>query len=142
METKLSTHAAAAKAIREELTSLKVKASVHSEVFAGGSAVTVIVNDLSPAAMDKVREACKRYQYGTYKTESDMYESDNIIQELPQVKYVQIDNRLSKQIKERITNALISINYPDFVDMNTAYGSETIYRMFRNKDFWERHLLN
>ncbi|MBA3756188.1 MAG: hypothetical protein H0X02_08200 [Nitrosomonas sp.] len=119
---------------------LKVKGRVTSERFAGGNAVSVYVEDLSPALAEQVRSACRQYQYGTYNGNEDMYEGNNIRDELPQVKYVQVSNRPSAVIKERIAQALLDTKYPGFESAQSGMGSEIIYQSFHNKEFWKEHL--
>lgn len=68
------------------------------------------------------------------------YEGNNIRQDLPQVKYVQVSNRPSAAIKERIAQALIDTKYPEFESAHSGKGSEIIYQSFHNKEFWKEHL--
>lgn len=96
----MSEHAKAAKAIRQYLKSIGVKASVRSESFAGGNAVDVDVNDLNPELYQQVKAECEKYQIGSFNSMEDIYEFDNRNNDLPQVKYVQLSNCFSDETKQ------------------------------------------
>lgn len=85
----LSPHAATAKAIRKDLKEAfpGVKFSVRSECYAGGDAVSIGSPD---EYKTEVREMVKKYEEGSFDAMTDMYEYDNSIEGLPQVKYVQV----------------------------------------------------
>lgn len=140
MTKELSPHAATAAAIRAELKTLKVKAKVTSERFSMGNAVTVYLKDINPAMMEAIKEITSKYQFGTFRAMEDYYDMNNIIQGLPQVKYVHVSNRTSDAMKAKIAEALTATKYPEFVGASGFDASEIIHRAFCNKDFWKAHL--
>lgn len=140
MNKELSPHAATAAAIRAELKTLKVKAKVTSERFSMGNAVSICLEDINPAMMDAIKEITSKYQFGTFNGMEDYYEMNNIIQDLPQVKYVHVSNRPSDAMKAKIAEALTATNYPKFVGSTGFDASEIIHNVFRNKEFWKAHL--
>ena len=140
MIKELSPHAATAAAIREELKTLKVKAKVTSERFSMGNAVTVYLEDINPCVLEAIKEITSKYQFGTFNGMEDYYDMDNIIQGLPQVKYVHVSNRPSDSMKAKIAEALTETKYPGFVGASGFDASEIIHNAFRNKEFWKEHL--
>lgn len=140
MNKELSPHAATAAAIREELKKLNVKAKVTSERFSMGNAVTVYLEDINPAMMEAIKEITSKYQFGTFRAMEDYYDMNNVIQGLPQVKYIHISNRPSDAMKARIAEALTSTKYPEFVGASGFDSSEIIHKVFRNKEFWKVNL--
>ena len=97
---RLSSHAAAAKAIREELKTAfpSVKFSVTSESFSMGNSVRV---DWTNGATEKqVSEIVSKYQYGHFDGMSDMYENSNSRDDIPQTKYVQTSRSMSEEVKQ------------------------------------------
>ncbi len=140
MAKELSPHAATAAAIREELKTLKVKAKVTSERFSMGNAVTVYLEDINPAMMEAIKEITSKYQFGTFNGMEDYYEMNNIIQGLPQVKYVHVSNRPSPAMKLKIAEALKTTKYPGFAEKSNFEVSELIHQFFRNGEFWKEHL--
>lgn len=140
MIKELSTHAAAASAIRKELKKLKVKAKVNSERFSMGNAVSVYLEDISPAMMEVIYKITSKYQYGAFNSMEDYYDMNNVIQGIAQVKYVHVNNRPSDVLKEKITEALTATKYPGFIADSGFEAREIIRKVFINKEFWDAHL--
>lgn len=140
MAKELSPHAATAAAIREELKTLKVKAKVTSERFSMGNAVTVYLEDINPAMMEAIKEITSKHQFGTFNGMEDYYDMNNIIQSLPQVKYVHVSNRPSDSMKTRIAEVLTATDWPEFAGASKFDASEIIHRAFNSKEFWKKHL--
>jgi len=96
MTGQLSTHAAAAKALRQELKQLfpDVRFSLRSKRFAGGTSLTVSFSDwLSPTQIGQLKAIADKYQYGSFDGMTDSYSYTNSRDDLPQVKYVHIERR-------------------------------------------------
>ncbi|ALQ51907.1 hypothetical protein [Nitrosomonas ureae] len=140
MEKKLSPHAAAAQAIRSELKKLGVKAKVTSERFSMGNAVTVYLEDINPAMMEAIKEITSKYQFGTFRAMEDYYDMNNVIHDIPQVKYVHVSNRPSAAMKDKISQALMATKYPGFDTAQPWEVSELVHNYFRNEQFWKEHL--
>lgn len=94
----LSTHAACAKAIKEELRrefpqlkEIKARASTYS----GGTSVHVHIRGgcISDEDEARIKAIVDKYQYGHFDGVGDIYEYSNHIEGLPQVKYTFVEIR-------------------------------------------------
>lgn len=96
---KLSSHAAAAAAIKAELSTLypHIKFSVKSESFSMGDSVRVNWTD-GPTS-DEVDNIISKYQYGHFNGMEDMYESTNRRADIPQSKYVSGSRSISAELE-------------------------------------------
>lgn len=112
----MTTHAATAKAIRQELKSIfpTVKFSVISESFSMGNAVRIGWED--GATVDQVDSIVKKYQYGSFNGMQDLYEIDNNNDGIPQVKYVQTSRNFSEAAKREAAAEL-------GIDFDTEYNT-------------------
>ena len=91
----ITPHAATAKAIRQELKALGIKASVTSKRFSMGNAVDINVKDAAPETMEVLEKIARKYEYGTFNGMTDGYECDNKNDSIPQVKYTSANNGMS-----------------------------------------------
>lgn len=96
---KLSSHAAAAAAIKAELTSLypHIKFSVKSDSFSMGDSVHV--NWTDGPTDSEVNDVIKKYQYGHFNGMEDIYENANSRDDIPQSKYVSGSRTQSEDLK-------------------------------------------
>lgn len=96
---KLSSHAAAAAAIKAELTSLypHIKFSVKSDSFSMGNSVHV--NWTDGPTDSEVNDVIKKYQYGNFNGMEDIYENTNSRDDIPQSKYVSGSRTQSENLK-------------------------------------------
>lgn len=94
----ISTRAAAAKAIRNELKKNGIKARVTCKSYSGGDSVRVSVSNQAPWVMAKINDFCNQYQMGHFNGMEDIYEYSNT-SDLPQVKFVFVDNNFSDEVK-------------------------------------------
>lgn len=96
---KLSSHAAAAAAIKAELTSLypHIKFSVKSDSFSMGDSVHV--NWTDGPTDSEVNDVIKKYQYGHFNSMEDIYENTNSRDDIPQSKYVSGSRTQSEDLK-------------------------------------------
>ena len=134
------THSIAASHIRKELQHIGQASRVTSEKFWMGDIVTIFLEDTDPDRLEQIKKIAKRFQYGTYYRDQDCYRMDNIINDLPQVKYVHISNRPSPRMRLKISQELIANNYPGLELMTNFDVSELILACFQNPEFWEKHL--
>jgi hypothetical protein len=102
----MRTHAEAAKMMRQELKKAfpLVKFSVRSSTFAGGDSVDVQW-DNGPVT-EAVRSIVDKYQYGHFNGMEDIYEHTNSRNDIPQVKYVQVQRTICESIKEQVFKKL------------------------------------
>ena len=98
--------AQAAKAIKAELKSAfpSVKFSVRSEYFAGGSAVHIEYED-GPLTQT-VQNLVDKYQFVTFNSQEDLYEHNNVNEEIPQAKYIQVSRNISEKTRLEIAEEL------------------------------------
>ena len=134
------THLIAASHIKAELEKIGQASRVTSEKFWMGDIVTIFLEDVDPDRLEQIKKIAKRFQYGTYYRDQDCYRMDNIINDLPQVKYVHISNRPSPRMRLKISRELIANNYPGLELMTNFDVSELILACFQNPEFWEKHL--
>lgn len=138
MKKELSPHAAAAKAIR---TTLKrdyphLKQSVTSSSYAGGNAVRVHIEDAKPSEIDAIDTLCNKHQYGSFDGMTDCYNYDNSNDDLPQVKYVQLEAGPSEELKQEIKEFLKN-TFSEGDAIFNDYSAE--WRQYRQVDslFWK-----
>jgi hypothetical protein len=93
---KVSTHAAAAKAIRKDLKKAwpMIKFSVTSDSYSGGN--SVIINWTNGPTYNQVNSLTSKYEYGHFDGMFDSYEYSNLREDIPQVKYVQHSREISE----------------------------------------------
>lgn len=98
----LSSHAAAAKAMKAELSTLfqGIKFSCKSESFSGGNSVNVDWHD-GPTS-EEVDKIIRKYQYGHFNGMEDIYEDTNRRNDIPQVKYVSTSRHESPETEEAL----------------------------------------
>ena len=111
----ISSHAAAAKAIRNELKAAfpTVKFSVTSESFSMGNSVHISWVD--GYTVDQVEAIVGKYQYGSFNGMEDLYEMTNIREDIPQTKYVQTRREFSEERKRETATEL-------GIDFDTEYN--------------------
>lgn len=122
MKRNLTTAAICAKEIRKFLKENfpKAKFNVRSQNFAGGNSVSINFID-SPYLYEEVRKAVKKFQYGYFDGMTDSYEYNNVLEGVPQVKYLLVERDFSDEVKQRITKELnerfrTNYKYEDFND--------------------------
>lgn len=147
----MSNPAAAAKMIRQWLKAQGIPARVTSKSYSMGSNVNVYVTDLQPEQAKKVEEYAGQFEMGRFDGMTDCYDYNNRRDDIPQVKYVFVNNAISDPLRQEIWDFARSY-YPFLegapVDAQEAYnfqvsafsnyGSDVIYRMFNGSApaFW------
>ena len=77
MAKQLSTHAAAAKMIRQHLKAIGVTGKVKASSYSMGSSVRVEVSDITPAVRKELQAFVDQFQYGHFDGMNDYYEISN-----------------------------------------------------------------
>jgi hypothetical protein len=78
--------------IRKLLKDMNIKASVRSELFSGGSSVRVEIKEiLDPAVYETLKDELAKYKYGNFNGMEDIYEYNNVIENIPQTKYLFVE---------------------------------------------------
>lgn len=106
----LSTHAHAAKLIRQELKAAfpGIKFSVTSESYSGGSSIrTEWVNGPTE---NQVNAIIQKYQYGHFDGMYDIYEHSNSRDDIPQVKFV----FASRSITDDVIQSCFDLHFKSF----------------------------
>lgn len=130
----MSTHAAAARAIRNELKAHGISGSVRSRTFAGGTSVDVrITEDVLPATLQQIKAFAKQYQYGHFDGMTDCYNYDNDRPDLPQVKYVSVDYHASPELRDEVEKYVAKING---IKEGERWQYENMVMMGTWGDFW------
>lgn len=122
MKKALSSHAAAAAAIRSELKAAfpTIKFSVTSESFSMGDAVRIHWTDgPSTQVIDAI---VGKYQYGHFDGMTDYYDSDNRREDIPQAKYIDTTRKLSVGFIRKVAEKLATLWGREIVINETKYG--------------------
>ena len=101
-----SSHAGAAKLIRQELKALGIPARVTSKTYAGGCSIRVSMIDQPVTIREQVIKLCDKYEYGTFDGMTDCYNIDNRRDDIPQVKYLFVDNAISNAKRQEVWDNL------------------------------------
>ncbi len=130
----ISTHAAAAKAIRTELKKNNIAARVTCQSYSGGDSVRVATVDLPPHTVDAIKTFAEQYQQGHFNGMEDIYEYSNNNDDLPQVKFVFINNEYSQETKQAAWDELRERlqgmdRYP--ADINDVHEYDATSRLYR-----------
>jgi hypothetical protein len=129
MKTK-SIHARAASEIRKELKKQfpGIKFTVRSESYSGGSSIRVRWED--GPTIDSIDKIINKYQYGSFDGMTDMYNHDNVNNDISQVKYVFANRDLSDKTMEDLRKEIENKYDIDFED---TYGVFEIFRCWPNE---------
>jgi len=128
MTKTLTSYAAAAAAIREELKKAfpETKFKVTSKGFSMGNAVDISWTD-GPCT-GAVEAITSKYQYGSFDGSIDLYEYDNRREDIPQAKYVSEYRRISTGLAEKVAG-ILNIKYGfDIVVTESQWGGWTTNR--------------
>ena len=93
-----STQAKAAAEIRKYLKEKGIPAKVTSQSASMTSSVRIKVSDLHPDIFEEIEQHCMQYQYGHFDGMQDLYEYSNARNDIPQVKFVFVNNFYSMPI--------------------------------------------
>ncbi len=140
-----SSQARTAKEIRVLLKSMNIPASVTSTCYAGGDSVRVNITNQPPAVVEQIKKLTNKYQYGHFDGMIDLYEYSNTRSDIPQTKYLMIENSFDDEyyekayqyIKEHYGGMETAPNhYKDafsyWNDNFKAHGSTIVGRILRN----------
>jgi len=140
---KISSHAAAAKQIKQALKKAfpTIKFSVKSDTYSGGNSVSIHWTD-GPRT-ELVKAIAGKYQYGSFDGMTDSYDFNNKIEGLPQVQYVMEQRNMSPEAEALIirewnathTATAQIINTQDRNKDYDEWNSTLIYREFNKRSF-------
>lgn len=89
-----------AAAIKKELKALGISCKAKSSNYSGGDSVDIKVEGLTPAQFSEIKSLLSKYQYGSFNGMDDSYSSDNLRNDIPQTKYLFIDNNHSPEMHQ------------------------------------------
>lgn len=91
--------ALAAQAIRTELKKEYpgLKFTCRSENYSGGNSIRVAYKDQSIETHEAIKNLLAKYEYGHFNGMDDIYEITNSRDDIPQTKYLFIDNEMSDE---------------------------------------------
>ena len=149
----MSNHAAAAAMVRRWMRENGFVGRVNADSYAGGSSVNIYVQDLPPNRLEELENYAGQFEYGHFDGMIDLYEYSNVREDIPQVRFVFVNNEISAEMRQRIWDFLRGYyngmeNAPEnaqdaglYRNQNfQEYGNVLIYRAFRGgymqNEFW------
>ena len=106
MKREMSAAARAAKEIRQYLKEKRIAARVTSKNYSMGDNVNVYLTNQPPEVVKKIKDDCNKYQKGHFNGMEDIYEYSNSRDDVPQTKFLFINNELTDGIKQSAWNYL------------------------------------
>ena len=131
---KVSSHAAAANAIKAELNKAfaGIKFSVKSSSFSMGNSVDISWTD-GPTVRE-VEAISQKYQYGHFNGMEDIYENTNWRDDIPQAKYVTESRTQSENISKLLPSFEAFFSAEQLTDWNNK-PENILYRIWNNTSF-------
>mgnify|MGYP003154243447 FL=1 len=105
--------------IRKYMKAKGVKASVTSKNYSMGDSVNVKIKEIiDPKVLNEINEDLAIYQYGKFDGMQDLYENTNVMDEIPQTKYlfIEYDYKVADVFTETLVEILkdkINVNDPN-----------------------------
>ena len=95
MKRQLTEAAQVAKLIKAEIKKYGIKCTAKSSNYSMGDSVRVNVTDQPPWVMAKIKEFTSQFEYGHFNGMEDIYEYSNSRDDIPQTKFLFIENECS-----------------------------------------------
>lgn len=148
MARQLSTHAAAAQQVRAWMRANGYVGRATSDSYSMGSSLNVYVTDLPPDRYAALDQFADQYQYGDFDGMDDSYNYRADRPNLPQVKYVFVNNAMSDEMRQNIWNFArgyylhldeMPADYEAArnlrIDNFNCWVSELVYRLFNGQNY-------
>ena len=147
-----STHAQAAKMIRQFLKANNIDGRVTSKSYSMGNSINVRVENLDPTILKVVELYAAQFEYGSFNGMTDCYEYDNKNDDIPQVKFVFVNNEMSKEVGQDVWDfargyyvgmEFAPIDYTNagsfYIDGFHMYGNTLVWKLYSGQfsDYWE-----
>jgi len=100
----LSNAAQVAKLIKQKGKKLGLILSASSQYFAGGNSVDVNITKGSDKAVDELKDFSSQFKYGSFDGMNDIYDYNNYRKDIPQTKYLSVNDNRASEILEGIKN--------------------------------------
>ena len=120
MTKQISNHAHAAKLIRAELKAHSITANVRASTASMTSSVNVTIYAQAPWVKAAVETFANKFQYGHFDGMTDMYEYSNTNDDLPQVKFVFVNNEFDADDMQRAFDFLRN-NFAGYENFKGTY---------------------
>lgn len=140
---KFKTEAArTAVAIRQDLKQHfpTTKFKVISDNYAGGNAVRIDYENSVPSK--EVQKIVDKYQYGHFDGMTDYYDASNIREDIPQVKYVQVQRKISAEIRAAIKEEIATsygikdkLNEQEWYDKFSMWSDQMVWKETQERTF-------
>lgn len=98
MARKLSPAAQVAKLLKQKAKELGLVATAKSQNYSGGDSVNVRITGGSDDNLEKLKEYSNQYEYGHFNGMEDIYEYSNCRDDIPQTKYLFVEDFRADQI--------------------------------------------
>ena len=115
--------------IRKYMKTKGVKASVTSKNYSMGCSVNVKIKEIiDPKVLNEINEDLAIYQYGKFDGMQDLYENTNVMDEIPQTKYLFIE--YDYKVADVFTETLVEIlkDKINYVGPNPEYEYQQMAR--------------
>ena len=96
--TKLSKAAQVAKLLKNKAKDLGMKVKATSQYFSMGNSVNVKVLTGTDAALKTLKDYALKYEAGSFDGMNDIYNYDNVREDIPQTKYLTIDDERAYEL--------------------------------------------
>ena len=109
--------------IRKILKEKNIKASVRSRQFSMGNSVDVEIKEIiDPEVYKALQKELAKYKYGNFNGMEDIYECNNVKEDIPQTKFLSIEYNFRLQDEaleklEKFVRGKVNLGYshnPDF----------------------------
>ena len=100
MKRELTQAAQCAKKIRLHMKQAGIKCTIKSSNYSMGNSVSVTVFNQPPETMKKLNKNLSIYEYGHFDGMTDSYEYSNRRDDIPQTKYLHINNDISDDLRQ------------------------------------------
>ena len=125
-----SSQARAAKEIRKILKDLGIAASVTSKGYSMGDHVNIDLTNQPPAIVEQITKLTNKFQYGHFDGMIDLYEYSNTRDDIPQTKYLMVNNTFDDDIRQKAYEYLKD----HYAGMENAPGKYSDAHEYYNKD--------
>lgn len=119
------------KLCKQYLKSKGIVCSVRSDNYSMGNSVNVRVTNQPPEAIEDMKSEFSKYQSGHFDGMTDMYEYSNSRNDVPQTKYLFVENEITDDMYQKVWEFLCA-KYPA-----NAKGLPESYKDARNCQWYD-----
>tara|TARA_R100000234_G_scaffold119772_1_gene103702 strand:+ start:1411 stop:1908 length:498 start_codon:yes stop_codon:yes gene_type:complete len=135
----LSQQAQVAKLLKQKAKELGINViSSKSDSFAGGNSVTLRFNSGSDDAVNQLKDYSHQFEAGHFDGMTDMYEYDNCRDDVPQTKYLSLNDCRA----DKILGDLAHYQTTWFANGEKVNFAQFMYRLKNQSEDWQGVLQN